>query len=188
MAFTTKTSQPPHTLGPILGRLLNGRPVTAMTGHGAQQPPSPVLSGVGLANPPPNGPAFETGSRPSAWTLLNVLLGQGVEGRRRCVCVCMNMCTCATKFMLARLNLGAYLTLLRPLVQYNLCRENTQNKIHTVCDSSYRAASTVSASSASFWTLPASREVLSLIRGSICTVQHEGTFRCIACTAAMWVQ
>ena len=102
--------------------------------------------------------------------------------------MCMHMCPCATIFMLARLNLGAYLPLPRPLVQYNLCRENTQIKIHTVCDSSYRTASTVSASSASFWTLPASREVLSLISGSICTVQHEGTFQCIACTAAIWVQ
>ena len=34
--------------------------------HSTQQPPSPVMSCMGLANPPPNGPAFETGPRPLA--------------------------------------------------------------------------------------------------------------------------
>ena len=45
-----------------------------MTGHSAQQPPSPVMSGMGLANPTPNGPAFETRPKPLPWILPYIFL------------------------------------------------------------------------------------------------------------------
>ena len=64
----------------------------AMTGYSAQQPPSPVLSSMGLTNTSPNELAFETGLSPLSYVLPYILLedmenrGGGGGG------VCAHMC------------------------------------------------------------------------------------------------